>query len=71
MLSLFVSTIVFVVSAWFFHRYLEKQGIPKGMVRGVLVFAFAFLLSSLAAKLLDRGAIVEHVVKPPVQRAID
>lgn len=45
MLNLIISTIVFLIAAWYFNRYLDEQGIPKGMTRGVLVLALASLVS--------------------------
>jgi hypothetical protein len=37
MLSLTISTIVFFVAAWFLNSYLDAQGIPKGLTRGMMV----------------------------------
>jgi hypothetical protein len=45
MLSLIISTIVFFVAAWFLNRYLDEQGIPKGMTRGLTVLVLASLMS--------------------------
>ena len=45
MWNLIISTLVFFISAWYINRYLNEQGIPKGMTRGILVF----MLASLAA----------------------
>ncbi|MBZ0092343.1 MAG: hypothetical protein K8F27_09010 [Sulfuricellaceae bacterium] len=45
MWNLIVSTIVFIIAAWYLHRFLEEQGIPKGMTRGLLVFVIASLVS--------------------------
>ena len=43
--DLIISTIVFFIAARYLHRYLEEQGLPKGMTRGTLVFALASLVS--------------------------
>ncbi|MGA8865198.1 MAG: hypothetical protein WBM09_01710 [Gallionella sp.] len=51
--NLVISTIVFIIAAWFARRYLEEQGIPKGMTRGVVVFFFASLVSWGAGDLVD------------------
>lgn len=51
--NLIISTIVFFVAGWYIRRYLEEQGIPKGMTRGWLVFTLAFLLSWGAGKAAD------------------
>ncbi len=53
MLNLFISTLVFFVAAWYLNRYLDEQGIPKGMTRGVLVFTLAALVSWGAGALVD------------------
>lgn len=53
MWNLIISTIVFFIAAWYFHRYLEEQGIPKGMTRGILVFALAFLVSWCSGEVVD------------------
>lgn len=53
MLNLITSTIVFFIAAWYFNRYLDEQGIPKGMTRGVLVFTLAALVSWGSGALVD------------------
>ena len=45
MLNLTVSTIVFFIAAWFLNGYLDEQGIPKGLTRGVMVLVLASLMS--------------------------
>ncbi|MGA7749920.1 MAG: hypothetical protein WCA63_07200 [Gallionella sp.] len=45
MLNLIISTIVFFVAAWFLNRYLDEQGIPKGMTRNLTVLVLASLMS--------------------------
>ena len=45
MLNLTISTIVFLVAAWFLNRYLDEQRIPKGMTRGVMVLVLASLMA--------------------------
>ena len=51
--NLIISTIVFFIAAWFANRYLDEQGIPKGMTRGVLVFVLASLVSWGAGVAVD------------------
>ncbi|MDX8379704.1 MAG: hypothetical protein R8K48_06620 [Gallionella sp.] len=51
--NLIISTIVFFVGAWYIHRYLDEQGIPKGATRGIFVLVFATILSSGAGYLVD------------------
>lgn len=53
MLNLILSTIVFFVAAWFINHYLDTQGIPKGMTRGVLVLVLASLVSWGAGEMVD------------------
>ena len=45
MWNIVVSTIVFFAAGWYFRRWLEDQGIPKGMTRGLAVFVVASLVS--------------------------
>jgi len=49
MLSILLSTIAVFVSAYYVERFLENQGIPKGMTRGVLVFSISLLIAYLVA----------------------
>jgi hypothetical protein len=53
MWNLIVSTLVFIIAAWYIRRYLEEHGIPKGMTRGILIFAVASLLSWGAGEVVD------------------
>jgi len=53
MLNLIISTIVFFIAAWYINRYLDEQGIGKGMTRGVLVFLLASLVSWGAGEVVD------------------
>jgi len=55
MLNLTISTIVFFVAAWFLNGYLDAQGIPKGLTRGVVVLVLAALLSWGAGWTIDWG----------------
>jgi predicted PurR-regulated permease PerM len=51
--NLIVSTIVFFIAAWYFHRYLDERGIQKGMTRTLLVFVLASLISWGAGEIID------------------
>lgn len=53
MWNLIISTIVFFIAAWYIHRYLDEQGIPKGPTRGILVLVIASLLSWGAGYFVD------------------
>jgi hypothetical protein len=51
--NLIISTIVFFIAAGYIRRYLDEQGLPKGMTRGLLVFALAYLMSWGAGEIVD------------------
>lgn len=53
MWNLIISTLVFFIAAWYIHRYLNEQGIPRGMTRGILVFMMASLVSWAAGDAAD------------------
>lgn len=43
--SLLVSTFAFFIGLFYIRRYLDEQGIPKGMTRSMLILVLASLLS--------------------------
>ena len=51
--NLIISTLVFFIAARYLHRYLDEQGLPKGMTRGTLVFALASLVSWGSGETVD------------------
>ncbi|WP_333872874.1 hypothetical protein [Methylobacter sp.] len=51
--NLIISTIVFLIAAKYLHRYLDVQGIPKGMTRSLLVFSLAYLASWGSGEMVD------------------
>ena len=53
MWNLIISTLVFIVAAWYIRRYLDEMGITKGMTRGVMVFILAYLVSWGAGAVVD------------------
>ena len=55
MWNIIISTIVFVIAAWYLRRWLETQGLPHGMTRGLLVFLLAYLVSWGAGAAVDWG----------------
>ena len=69
--NLFISTIVFFIAIWAIRRYLQEQGIPKGMTRGLLVFILAWLLAWGAGEIVDW--MVEKIEGPqaPAQSTDD
>jgi hypothetical protein len=54
-LSFFVSTIAFFVAAYFIRRYLDDIGVPKTMVRGLIVFILALGISYGIAFVINRA----------------
>jgi hypothetical protein len=53
MWNLIISTIAFFIAVWYIRRYLDEQGIPKGMTRSLLVFLLAYLVSWGAGEAVD------------------
>ena len=51
--NLIISTVVFILAAKYLHIYLEGKGLAKGMARGTLVFAVAYLLSWGSGEMVD------------------
>jgi hypothetical protein len=71
MWNLIISTIVFFIAAWYIRRYLEEQGIPKGTTRGILVFAFASLVSWGAGEGVDWTQEKMGVPQPAAQSSAE
>jgi len=53
MRSLFVSTVVYFVAAFFIKRRFEAMDIPRGMTRSLITFSLALLAAYAAAAALD------------------
>jgi hypothetical protein len=53
MWNIIISTLVFVIAAWYLRGFLEAQGLPKGMARGLLVFVLAYMVSWASGELVD------------------
>ena len=53
MLSLVFSTIAFFVASYFIKRYLDEIGIPKTLVRGLVVFVLALAAAYGVAFIAD------------------
>ena len=64
-----ISTLVFVVAAWYARRFLEEQGIPKGIARGIAVFALAYAASWVAGEAVD--FIQEKIEGPQAATKLD
>ena len=56
MLSIVISTIAFFVAAYLIKRYLDEIGIPKTLVRGLVVFVIALAAAYGVAFIVDRAA---------------
>ena len=56
MLSIVLATIAFFAASYFIKRYLDGIGIPKTMVRGMLVFVLALAVAYGVAFIVDRVA---------------
>jgi hypothetical protein len=69
--NLVISTIVFFIAAGYLRRYLEDQGLPKGMTRGTLVFALASLVSWGAGEMVDWGQEKIEGPQPVAQTSDD
>ena len=62
MLGMALSTIVFFVATYFLKRYLDSIGIPKTMVRGMVVFVLALAAAYGVAYVVDwLSAASSHV----------
>jgi len=69
--NLIISTIVFFVAARYLLRYLEAQGIPKGMTRGMLVFSLASMMSWGSGEMVDWTQEKIEGPQPQVAQASD
>ena len=56
MLGIVLSTIAFFVASYFIKRHLDAIGIPKTMVRGMVVFVLALALAYSVAFVVDWSA---------------
>jgi len=56
MLSLVLGTIAFFVASYFIKRYLNGIGIPRTLVRGLVVLVLALAAAYGVAFLVDRVA---------------
>ena len=56
MLSLVISTIAFFVAGYFIKRYLDEIGVPKTVVRALVVFVLALAAAYGVAFIVDWAA---------------
>ena len=67
MSNIIISTIVFIIAAWWIRRYLDEQGMPHGMTRGLLVFILAYAVSWTSGELVDCAHDKLYGVTQPTQ----
>lgn len=53
MLGIALSTVAFFVAGYFIKRYLDGIGVPKTMVRGMVVFVLALAVAYGVAFVVD------------------
>ena len=53
MLGIVLSTVAFFVASFFIKRYLDEIGIPKTIVRGMVVFALGLAVAYGVAFVVD------------------
>jgi uncharacterized RDD family membrane protein YckC len=56
MLGIVLSTVAFFAASYFIRRYLDGIGIPRTMVRGLVVFALALAAAYGVAFVVDWSA---------------
>ncbi len=71
MWNLIISTIVFIIAAWYIRRYLDEQGVPKGMTRSLLVFVLAYIVSWGAGEAVDWTLAKTGGTPPVAEKSID
>ncbi|ARU32151.1 hypothetical protein CAP31_10950 [Sulfuriferula sp. AH1] len=54
MLDFALSTLAFFAAAFWIRRYLDEQGINRGMTRNTLVFVLATVVSLLVSAVVDK-----------------
>jgi hypothetical protein len=54
MLSFIISTVAFFVAAYYIRNYLDDIGVPKTMVRGLVISIVALGISYLIAFIVDK-----------------
>jgi len=64
-----ISTIVFIVVAWYAHRKFNEMGFPKGIARSLIVFALAYAVSWISGEVVDY--IQEKIEGPKAATQLD
>ncbi|MGB7816674.1 MAG: hypothetical protein WBL28_10030 [Methylotenera sp.] len=71
MWNIIISTIVFIIAAWYIRRLLDAQGLPKGFTRGMLVFVLAYVVSWGSGELVDWADVKINGPQPESQTSQD
>lgn len=69
--NLIISAMVFFIAVRYLRRYLEEQGLPKGMTRGTLVFVLASLASWGSGEAVDWTQQKIEGPQPAVQTSVE
>jgi len=69
--NLIISTFVFIIAAKYLHIFLEGKGLAKGMPRGTLVFAVAYLMSWGSGEMVDWTQEKIGIAQPAAQNPDD
>jgi fido (protein-threonine AMPylation protein) len=69
--NLIISTFVFIIAAKYLHIFLDGKGLAKGMPRGTLVFAVAYLLSWGSGEMVDWTQEKIGIAQPAAQNPDD
>ncbi|MDO9422741.1 MAG: hypothetical protein Q7T40_00920 [Methylobacter sp.] len=69
--NLIISTMVFFIAVRYLRRYLEEQGLLKGMTRGTLVFVLASLVSWGSGEMVDWTQQKIEGPQPAVQTSVE
>ncbi len=54
LLDLILSTIAFFVAVHYLRRYLDEQGMPKGMTRNLFIFLLATVASTAVSAVVEK-----------------
>jgi hypothetical protein len=65
--NIIISTVVFFVAAWYIRQKLESFGLEKSMMRGLLVFLLAYIVSWGAGAIIDKVHDKIYGAPPPSQ----
>lgn len=71
MWNLIISTLAFILAAWYIRRYLDAQEMPKGMTRSLLVFVLAYVVSWGVGAAVDWAQVKIEGPQPVAQAPSD